>query len=168
MPGRGCCIGHVLATCCPDIEGGVLLGYAVGEVLDGNVPRVTGFRFYCYVCERIVGEPGLNRLIDVEHVDFVVPRPRIQVGRVGIFVHEAGPILGQCTVERRSTRTPVKPDGQGSIFGVLASFEEPKEGVDGIRLVFVWLVQGVWGKVYISCVRFYAWCGLTDVRLEEQ
>jgi hypothetical protein len=40
----------------------------------------------CPVVQDIVGKPGLIWLVDVEHINLIVPGPRVQSSRIGVDV----------------------------------------------------------------------------------
>ena len=68
------------------------------------------FEVYCDVLEGVVGEADLDGLVDVEHIDFVVPGVGVQGCAVAVVVHEAGAVLDEEADHRGGTWTAVHPD----------------------------------------------------------
>ena len=79
----------------------------------------------------IVGKAYLVWLVNVEHVDLIVPGPRIEDGRAGIFGNEAGAVLLEETHEGGCTGSTIEPDGKRSTLGVLPGLEEPEKSRAG-------------------------------------
>lgn len=72
-------------------------------------------------------------LVNVQHIDLVVPTPRVEHSRLGIFIHKAGTVFHEQTEHGRGPGPSIEPDGQGGSFRVLAGLKEPKEAEDGMR-----------------------------------
>ena len=81
----------------------------------------------CDVCEDVVGEADLVWLVNVEHVDLVVPAPGIEGCGGGVWVDEAGSVFLEEAHHGGGAGAAVEPDGKGSILGVFPCFKEPEE-----------------------------------------
>lgn len=86
-----------------------------GGQVDGTVRR------------HVIRKANLVRLVNVEHVDLIVPAPGVQHSGLGVRGDEAGAVFLQQTHHGGGPRAAVEPDGQGSVGRVLASLEEPEE-----------------------------------------
>lgn len=67
----------------------------------------------------------MHRLIDEQDVGLGVPRPPVEVRRVGVVRDEARAILTKGTLHGGRARTTVQPKGERCLLRVLARFEEP-------------------------------------------
>lgn len=82
----------------------------------------------------VVAVARLHGLVNVEHVDAVVPRVRVQHRRVPVRLHPARPVLVERLVDGRRARPALQPDAQRSAVGVLTRLEEPEEQLLGVVL----------------------------------
>lgn len=64
-----------------------------------------------------------------------------------------------------ASRTPIHPDSQRGIFWILASFEEPEEGIDWVVLLFSQVVKTPGWQMDITGVAANAFGGLADIVL---
>ncbi len=143
-----CSVVGVLRREGADIEGVVLFWDPVREVLDGNFELIGSA-----VTGDIIGKADLVWLVYVQHVDFVVPRPGVQVCRIGVIVDHARPILGEQADHGRGTRASVHPYRKRCVSWIFPGLEEPEEGVDGVILILVDILERVGRKMHFSPVR---------------
>lgn len=124
-------------------------------------------------------------LVNVQHIDLVVPTPRVEHSRLGIFIHKARAVFHEQTEHGRGPGPSIEPDGEGSSFRVLAGLKEPKEAedevsnglildflvslhlrVDGIVLrLAVCIFKEPRRKMDVAGIRLDAWSGLANARL---
>src|SRR5271170_5487383 len=69
-------------------EGVILCRHSTGEVRDNHVAGSVR-QILCPVCKNIIRKTSLIWLVNVEHIDFVVPGPGIEGGRIGVKVDVA-------------------------------------------------------------------------------
>lgn len=74
-------------------------------------------------------------------------------------------ILNEETEHGGAARTPIHPDRQRGIFWILASFEEPEEGIDWVVLLFSQVIKTARRKMDIAGVAANAFGGLADIVL---
>lgn len=103
------------------------LGREVGGLKAEAVVREVGRA----VGGRVVGKANLVGLVNVQHIDLIVPAPRIQHRRLGIFIHEARAVFHQQAQHGRGPWPSIEPNGKWSGGRVLAGFKEPKEPEHG-------------------------------------
>lgn len=82
----------------------------------------------------IIAEPGLDRLVNVQKIDMVVPRPRVQDCGVRIGLCNTRSVLTECLVNGRRAGTTLKPDAERGGLGRVARLEEPEEDLLLVRL----------------------------------
>lgn len=114
------------------------LGYIIFEWCDSEraLDLIDGT-----IGQDIVGEPHLNRLINVQHVHAIVPRPRIQARGLTVDVDSAGAMFTQRRTYAGDAWTSLQPDGEGYVVGIITRAEEPEECVDWVIAtprVWVW------------------------------
>lgn len=114
----------------------------------------------CSIDEHIIREAGLYGLVNVEHIGFVVEGPRIQGSAISVVVEVAGSTHHRGAEHGALANTTRKVYDQGSVLGVLASFEVPEEHGVIVRL----LEDGGW-EVNIAAVGFDSGSSLTEMSL---
>lgn len=70
----------------------------------------------------------MDGLIDIQHVDLIVPRPWIQCGTVIIGIDQAWSALTHSSKQGRFSRAAREVDCCRSSLGIFSCFEEPVEG----------------------------------------
>ena len=78
------------------------------------------------------------RLVYVEHVDLVVPRPGVDDGRIGIKLDKAGSISAKHTHQGRVSRAAAHPDDKRGICGIFSRLKEPEELIDRVCLILLY------------------------------
>ena len=158
MPQGPCCIrGTVCWTCrvlagkCPHIKSIILLRNTAGKVIQSNI---SGQLVQSSVGQDVVGKPDLVRLVNVKHIDFVIPRPRIQSRWIGVNVHIARTIFLKQTYQGWGSRTPVHPYWQRGILGVFSWFKKPEKRVDRIILVLIHVGESSRRQMHITGIWF--------------
>lgn len=127
-------VGHLLAGKGPRVVGEVVLGDPVGEVLrrdDVGFLEVAGPQMQRAVGGLVVGEADLDGLVDVKHVDLVVPAPGVEEGGLGVLGDHTGAVLVEEAHQGGAAGAAVEPDGEGGIGRVFAGLEEPEEAGSG-------------------------------------
>lgn len=122
--------GRVLVLARVGTEPGsqIALGNALREISrDDGLAVLTAVQVDSDIGGDVVRETNLVGLVNVEHVDVVVPAPWVVDSRLGVFSDEARAVLLEQSKERGATRATVQPDGQGSIVRVMTSLKEPEE-----------------------------------------
>jgi len=107
-------------------EGHVRVWHTLGEVGRLDDETEVGGR-EGRVGRHVIGEADLVGLVDVEHVDLVVPAPRVQRRGFRVGRDEARSVFFEQAHDRGAAGAAVQPDGEGGGRGVLARFEEPEE-----------------------------------------
>src|SRR2546423_3533338 len=110
----------------------------------------------CSIGKNIVRKPSLIWLVNVEHIDLVVPGPRIKGGRIGVkidiawacsawsvrLVHfpkkmdKSHTVFREQSYHRRSAWSAIHPYRQRSICRIFTRLKEPKERIDVVVLSF--------------------------------
>jgi hypothetical protein len=122
---------------------------------------------------------------NVEHVDFLIPRPRVWSRGIGVVIDAAWSIFLKKAYHGRASRATIHPyaanvslkmaqprgqltnSRQWSIGRVFPALEEPKEGVYLIGLVDLDIHQCPRRKLDIARYRFDSSCGLAQAILGE-
>lgn len=119
-------VGLLLAAECANHGRQVQIWYTLREIcrfdaeaISREVGRAVG--------GDVIGEANLGGLVDVQHVDLIIPAPGIEHSRLGIVIYKAGAIFHEEAVHGRGAGSSIEPNGQRSRRRVLASFKEPEE-----------------------------------------
>lgn len=115
------------------------------------------------VGKHVVGESDSKQVVDIEHIDLIVPRPSIERGAVRLYIYGAWAVLRPYCYQRTVAWPTVDIDCQGGICRILSRFVKPQEQIVRIRLDS--RVQGR-RKVYIAAEGLDSRCGLTSLSLE--
>ena len=131
-------VAELLAGQRADAQRAVGLGHAaLGEVRGRDLDAARLLRLVAQgdgaVCGFVVREAHLHGLVDIQHVDVVVPAPGVEARGRGVGIDEAGAVLLEHSHQGRATRPTIQPDGQGGVLGVITGFDEPEEAVIGQR-----------------------------------
>lgn len=130
VSGLGGGVGGVralLAAKGADLVRKVGLRDAIREVGGGHNPgSILLAVFDGAICWGIVREADLVGFVNVEHVDLVVPAPRVNFSSK-ILVQDAWAVLLEDSHHGRATRATIQPYSQRRILSADARFEEPEE-----------------------------------------
>lgn len=69
------------------------------------------------------------RLIDIEHVDMIVPAQRVAVGRLRIIANKTWTVSDKNGCRGGAPRTSIEPNGCRRLIGTFPGFEIPKESI---------------------------------------
>jgi hypothetical protein len=105
-------------------KGIVRFGYPSREVGNGYIRREL---IRSSIGKNVVGESSLSGLINVEHVNLVVPRPWIERRAIRILIYEAWAIFRPHGYQRAEAWPTSHPNCQRRICRIFARFEKPEE-----------------------------------------
>lgn len=91
------CVGLLLAAKCANHGSQVQIWYTLREVCGFDVKPIAR-EVGCAVGWDVVGEANLGGLVNVQHVDLIVPAPGIEHGRFGVVIHKARPVFHEDAV----------------------------------------------------------------------
>lgn len=109
----------------------------------------------------VVRVTDLDRLVDVDHIDLVVPRPWAEFGRLGIFEHNTWTIFTERCGRRWNTWASLEPYRQRSVVGILAGLKEPEKHM----CLIVAVLGRVRRQVDVAAVTLDTFGGLADACL---
>lgn len=103
------CVGLLLAAKRANHGSRVQIRYTLREICGFDakpIAREVG----CAVGWDIIGEANLGGLVDVQHVDLIVPTPGIKHGRLGIIIHKTRAIFHEEAVHGGRAGPSIEPD----------------------------------------------------------